>query len=296
MAVRRRPRPGLGPAGLRPDLRRPARHRRRAARRGDRRARHLHLPARPARAGRPGARRAVHRPELHLPPRPAPLPAAAGADPRRLRADGDLARPRWSGSTSIYALNGMVVGDADVMWAQPPHPRASPTWSPRTGAPGRSSARSPGSTTRSPSATPRAAPACGASPSHAQDAPPGTGEALVRVLAERYVGRGRAYLDLSVMHDNDGAIALYRKLGFTPGRRGLRQAQEPDQHPAVRRPAAGAGGPQPVRADHRRGGAAPRDPGGGDRRRVRARCGCRSAAGRCSTLRVAVGVHDARWR
>jgi len=48
----------------------------------------------------------------------------------------------------------------------------------------------------------------------AQDAPPGTGEALVRVLAERYVGRGRAYLDLSVMHDNTPAITLYRKLGF----------------------------------------------------------------------------------
>ncbi|WP_222195761.1 N-acetylglutaminylglutamine synthetase [Modestobacter italicus] len=47
-----------------------------------------------------------------------------------------------------------------------------------------------------------------------QDAPPGTGEALVRVLAERYIGRGRAHLDLSVMHDNSGAIALYRKLGF----------------------------------------------------------------------------------
>jgi GNAT-family acetyltransferase (TIGR03103 family) len=38
---------------------------------------------------------------------------------------------------------------------------------------------------------------------------------VVRVLAERYVGRGRAYLDLSVMHDNTGAIQLYRKLGFT---------------------------------------------------------------------------------
>jgi GNAT-family acetyltransferase (TIGR03103 family) len=48
----------------------------------------------------------------------------------------------------------------------------------------------------------------------AQDAPTGAGEALVRVLAERYVGRGRSYLDLSVMHDNTGAIALYRKLGF----------------------------------------------------------------------------------
>ena len=50
---------------------------------------------------------------------------------------------------------------------------------------------------------------------HAQDAPTGTGEALVRVLAERYVARGRAYLDLSVMHDNEGAIALYRNVGFT---------------------------------------------------------------------------------
>ncbi|WP_249933179.1 N-acetylglutaminylglutamine synthetase [Blastococcus sp. CCUG 61487] len=47
-----------------------------------------------------------------------------------------------------------------------------------------------------------------------QDAPTGTGEALVRVLAERYVARARAYLDLSVMHDNTPAITLYRKLGF----------------------------------------------------------------------------------
>ena len=48
----------------------------------------------------------------------------------------------------------------------------------------------------------------------AQAAPPGAGEALVRVLAERYHARGRAYLDLSVLHDNTSAIALYRKLGF----------------------------------------------------------------------------------
>ncbi|MGY1812643.1 N-acetylglutaminylglutamine synthetase [Blastococcus sp. SYSU D00820] len=45
-------------------------------------------------------------------------------------------------------------------------------------------------------------------------APPGTGEALVRVLAERYLARGRSYLDLSVLYDNAPAIALYRKLGF----------------------------------------------------------------------------------
>ncbi|MGY1771304.1 N-acetylglutaminylglutamine synthetase [Blastococcus sp. SYSU D00813] len=47
-----------------------------------------------------------------------------------------------------------------------------------------------------------------------REAPPGTGEALVRVLAERYLARGRSYLDLSVLHDNARAISLYRRLGF----------------------------------------------------------------------------------
>lgn len=46
-------------------------------------------------------------------------------------------------------------------------------------------------------------------------APPGTGEALVRNLAGRFRGRGRAWMDLSVMHDNTQAIALYEKLGFS---------------------------------------------------------------------------------
>jgi len=43
---------------------------------------------------------------------------------------------------------------------------------------------------------------------------PGVGEALVRYLIDLYRARGRDYLDLSVMHDNEQAIALYRKLGF----------------------------------------------------------------------------------
>ncbi len=43
---------------------------------------------------------------------------------------------------------------------------------------------------------------------------PGVGEALVCHLAEHYLARGRAYMDLSVMHDNAEAIALYEKLGF----------------------------------------------------------------------------------
>ena len=47
-----------------------------------------------------------------------------------------------------------------------------------------------------------------------QAAHPGIGEALVRYLAEHYQARGRAWMDVSVLHDNEQAIALYDKLGF----------------------------------------------------------------------------------
>ncbi len=43
---------------------------------------------------------------------------------------------------------------------------------------------------------------------------PGIGQALVRQLAEHYQARGRAYMDLSVIHDNLQANRLYKKLGF----------------------------------------------------------------------------------
>ncbi|WP_122465287.1 N-acetylglutaminylglutamine synthetase [Brevundimonas lutea] len=43
---------------------------------------------------------------------------------------------------------------------------------------------------------------------------PGVGEALVRRLSEHFKTQGLNYMDLSVMHDNDQAIALYDKLGF----------------------------------------------------------------------------------
>lgn len=48
----------------------------------------------------------------------------------------------------------------------------------------------------------------------AQASTPGIGQSLVRQLAEHYQTRGRAYMDLSVMHDNKQAIRLYEKLGF----------------------------------------------------------------------------------
>ncbi|KUI42481.1 GNAT family acetyltransferase [Mycobacterium sp. IS-1590] len=43
---------------------------------------------------------------------------------------------------------------------------------------------------------------------------PGVGAALTRALAAIYRERGRAYMDLSVSHDNAAAISLYEKLGF----------------------------------------------------------------------------------
>jgi GNAT-family acetyltransferase (TIGR03103 family) len=43
---------------------------------------------------------------------------------------------------------------------------------------------------------------------------PRIGEALVRRIADHCRARGAAYLDLSVLHNNEGAIALYEKLGF----------------------------------------------------------------------------------
>lgn len=43
---------------------------------------------------------------------------------------------------------------------------------------------------------------------------PGIGAALTRALAEHFRTAGRAYMDLSVAHDNAAAIGLYEKLGF----------------------------------------------------------------------------------
>ena len=43
---------------------------------------------------------------------------------------------------------------------------------------------------------------------------PGVGEALTRAVADHFRCVGRAYMDLSVAHDNAAAIGLYEKLGF----------------------------------------------------------------------------------
>ncbi|MGY1740513.1 MULTISPECIES: N-acetylglutaminylglutamine synthetase [unclassified Blastococcus] len=113
----------------------------------------------------------------------------------------------------LYARNGMVAADPDLMWAN--HRTRTFTYlvaeDTRTG-------KIVGTVTGVDHVLAFGDPEGGTSlwclVADKQDAPPGTGEALVRVLAERYVARGRAYLDLSVMHDNKPAITLYRKLGF----------------------------------------------------------------------------------
>ncbi|MGY1811092.1 N-acetylglutaminylglutamine synthetase [Blastococcus sp. SYSU D00669] len=114
----------------------------------------------------------------------------------------------------IYARNGMVTGDGITMWAN--HRTRDFTY---LVAEDRRTGKIVGTVTGVDHALAFGDPEGGTSlwclAVDAQDAPPGTGEALVRVLAERYAARGRAYLDLSVMHDNAPAIALYRKLGFT---------------------------------------------------------------------------------
>ncbi len=114
----------------------------------------------------------------------------------------------------LYARNGMVAGDPEIMWAN--HRTRTYTY---LVAEDTRTRKIVGTVTGVDHVLAFGDPEGGTSlwclVADRQDAPPGTGEALVRVLAERYAARGRAYLDLSVMHDNTPAITLYRKLGFT---------------------------------------------------------------------------------
>ena len=192
----------------------------------------------------------------------------------------------------IYAINGMVVGDADVMWRN--HRTRAFTY---LVAEDRRTGKIVGTVTgvdhRLAFGDPEGGTSLWCLAVHPQDAPPGTGEAVVRVLAERYVGRGRAYLDLSVMHDNTGAIQLYRKLGFTRVAAVCVKRKNPINTPLFAPRPAGLERAEPVRADHRRRGPAARDPRRGDRSRVRRA----AAVGRRpdgADPRVAVGVHHGR--
>lgn len=47
-----------------------------------------------------------------------------------------------------------------------------------------------------------------------QAAQPGIGRALVAWVADHYAARGRAFMDLSVLYDNEAVIRLYEQMGF----------------------------------------------------------------------------------
>ena len=101
-----------------------------------------------------------------------------------------------------------------------------------------------------------------------QAAQPGIGEALVRRLAEHFKARGSAYLDLSVLYDNEQAIALYEKLGFVRVPLFALKRRNPINEKLFVGPAVDEDA-QPLRGDHRQRGAPARHRGRGDRRRGR---------------------------
>ncbi len=113
----------------------------------------------------------------------------------------------------IYAARGMVTADPDLMWDN----QRTRTFTYLVAEDGRTG-QIIGTVTGIDHALAFGDPEGGASlwclAVDPQSSAPGVGEALVRVLSERYIGRGRAHLDLSVMHDNSPAIRLYKKLGF----------------------------------------------------------------------------------
>jgi GNAT-family acetyltransferase (TIGR03103 family) len=68
---------------------------------------------------------------------------------------------------------------------------------------------------------------------------PGVGEALCRAVCERAFARGRSSVDLSVMHDNGGAIALYERLGFARVREFTVKRRNPINEPLFGAPRRG---------------------------------------------------------
>ena len=85
---------------------------------------------------------------------------------------------------------------------------------------------------------------------------PGVGGLLVRSLVEEFIRRGRSQMDLSVLHDNEGAIALYERMGFVRvpvlGIKRKNAINEKLFAPVHDR--RGARRAEPVRAHHRRRG------------------------------------------
>ncbi|MEP4536276.1 MAG: N-acetylglutaminylglutamine synthetase [Nitratireductor sp.] len=114
---------------------------------------------------------------------------------------------------SIYAARGMVTVDPDFFWAQRDS-RSITYFVAEEEATGEVIGTVTGIDHQRLFGDPERGSSLWCLAVHPQSRHPGIGEMLVRRLAEHFQARGAAFLDLSVIHDNEQAIALYEKLGF----------------------------------------------------------------------------------
>ena len=197
--------------------------------------------------------------------------AASSCGPSPRREDADAVN-------RIYVRCGMVPAPADVLWAnqQARHVTYLVAEDLRTGSVDRHRDRA--STTPLAFDDPEGGSSLWCLAVDPASQAPGVGEALVRALAERFHDpRARAYLDLSVMHDNAPGHRPLRQARLRAGARVRGQAEERDQRAAVRGRARGPRRPEPLRPDHRRRGAAARDGRSRSSTPGPASCGCRTA-------------------
>ena len=127
---------------------------------------------------------------------------------RRLAAQGD-----GEAISRIYALRGMVPVDPAFFWAQRDN-RSLSYWLAEDEETGDVIGTVTGVDHRRAFGDPEGGASLWCLAVDPQARFPGVGEELVRRLSEHFKARGASYLDLSVLHDNDQAIALYEKLGF----------------------------------------------------------------------------------
>jgi GNAT-family acetyltransferase (TIGR03103 family) len=133
---------------------------------------------------------------------------AGGFMIRRLASQGDAAA-----INRIYALRGMVQVDPAFFWEQRDN-RTVSYWLAQDEASGEVIGTVTGIDHRRAFNDPEGGSSLWCLAVDPQSHFPGVGEELVRRLVEHFKARGAAFMDLSVLHDNEQAIALYEKLGF----------------------------------------------------------------------------------
>ena len=136
-----------------------------------------------------------------------------GTPPRGVLVRTVGAREDLEAANRICATVGMVTGDVDVLWANQ-RTRTFTHLVAQDTATGEVVGTVTGVDHVLAFGDPDGGSSLWALAVHPQARVPGVGQALTRTLAERYKARGRAWMDLSVLHTNASAIALYEKLGF----------------------------------------------------------------------------------